>query len=264
MGTVVGGEDESNKTTCEIEELAGDAEVDRNGQDDQGDRDIGAGDGPVEEKEERSAIFETRLDLAKKYKEEGNVLYKEGRSGDALKVYAKGLYQSEFDEMQWNFELLNPHREMVVAVRVPLLLNSAACALKLKNGDQVVEFCEQVFKLEPDNLKALYRRGQAYVLLSKLEKAKEDFTKVAKAEPNDKVVRKNLNDVSNRLKREQVASSSLWQGKFTSESHERSATRSKGEEASEEYSEGNICSRLLRYAFSFVGLDPGHQKLKTR
>mmetsp|Transcript_8927 Transcript_8927/g.14141 ORF Transcript_8927/g.14141 Transcript_8927/m.14141 type:complete len:97 (+) Transcript_8927:832-1122(+) len=66
MGTVVGGEDESNKTTCEIEELAGDAEVDRNGQDDQGDRDIGAGDGPVEEKEERSAIFETRLDLAKK------------------------------------------------------------------------------------------------------------------------------------------------------------------------------------------------------
>jgi tetratricopeptide (TPR) repeat protein len=42
-------------------------------------------------------------------------------------------------------------------------LNYAACQLKLKNYTSVIEQCSMVLNTEPENQKALFRRGQAYI-----------------------------------------------------------------------------------------------------
>ena len=44
-----------------------------------------------------------------------------------------------------------------------LLLNYAQCKPLNKEYYSVIEHCSTVLKTEPDNVKALYRRGKAYI-----------------------------------------------------------------------------------------------------
>jgi len=61
------------------------------------------------------------------------------------------------------------------ALRIPLHLNLAACKLKTKDAAAVLLSCNKVLEHEKHNLKALFRRGQAYVQKSDYKLAREDF-----------------------------------------------------------------------------------------
>lgn len=54
-------------------------------------------------------------------------------------------------------------------------LNYAACKLKLGDMKSVILSTTQVLENDKQNIKALFRRGQAYMKLNKLELAKNDF-----------------------------------------------------------------------------------------
>ncbi|KAJ1561415.1 hypothetical protein HK096_004801, partial [Nowakowskiella sp. JEL0078] len=55
-------------------------------------------------------------------------------------------------------------------------LNYAACKLKLRDFPMVIIQCTEVLKHEPENIKALFRRGQAYLQIGRdLELAEKDF-----------------------------------------------------------------------------------------
>lgn len=47
-------------------------------------------------------------------------------------------------------------------LHTPLLLNMAACTLKLGDYPSTIDYCSQVLQADPDNPKALFRRAQAY------------------------------------------------------------------------------------------------------
>ncbi|KAJ3317013.1 hypothetical protein HDU76_001415 [Blyttiomyces sp. JEL0837] len=58
-------------------------------------------------------------------------------------------------------------------------LNYAACKMKLGDYTTVVTQCGEVLKTDPTNVKALFRRGQAYRLLGRdLDLAQADFAKL--------------------------------------------------------------------------------------
>jgi tetratricopeptide (TPR) repeat protein len=181
-------------------------------------------DGKAQSEEPRSAIFETRLDAAASHRAAGNELFKAGRWADARASYERGLHQAGFDEVQYNFELLDQHRALVDAVRIPLWLNVAACSLKLGAAEledakassrRAIESCSEVLKLEPNNVKALFRRGQAYQLGSRLENARADLVKAAHLEPTDVLIRRALTAVVEELRAEQAEQRSLWEGKLS-------------------------------------------------
>ena len=56
-------------------------------------------------------------------------------------------------------------------------LNVAACSLKLKDNRKCVKYCTGVLKECPSNVKALFRRGSAYVEMGEWEQAKRDLHK---------------------------------------------------------------------------------------
>ena len=59
-------------------------------------------------------------------------------------------------------------------------LNYAACKLKLKDYPSVIIQCTEVLKTDPRNIKALFRRGQAYMELGRdLDLATRDFETLA-------------------------------------------------------------------------------------
>lgn len=176
--------------------------------------DVSAVEAGVGAADTKSPIFETRLERALEFKDSGNVSFAAGEWETARALYGRGLFQCEFDEMQWNFELMDDHRDKATEVRLPLLLNSAAATLKLGDGAEAERLCSEALKLRPDFPKALFRRGQALELSGKLDRALVDLAKVAQAQPADKAVRAAWQRVASAIKEEDRKAGALWQGKL--------------------------------------------------
>ncbi|TPX58152.1 hypothetical protein SpCBS45565_g08067 [Spizellomyces sp. 'palustris'] len=144
-------------------------------------------------------------------KEEGGKLHKEGKYPQALEKYTRALAllesvsmsstvmdmqraqaadgkksrrsahlgsdskpedsKSEVDN-EINLEVLN-------ALMQTCRLNYAACKLKLGDPESVIPQCTEVLKQDPTNIKALFRRGQAFLQIGRdLDLAQRDFEKL--------------------------------------------------------------------------------------
>ncbi|XP_068658160.1 70 kDa peptidyl-prolyl isomerase-like [Aristolochia californica] len=68
-------------------------------------------------------------------------------------------------------------------------LNNATCKLKLGEYVGALGLCTKVLEVDPQNLKALYRRSQTYLRTSDLEKAEADLKKALSLDPNNRDVR---------------------------------------------------------------------------
>jgi len=82
-------------------------------------------------------------------------------------------------------------------LKVPCLLNSAACKLKTNDSSGAVADLTQVLLLDDVNTKALYRRAQAYIQMKDFEEANDDLKAALKISPSDKAVQKEMNNVKN-------------------------------------------------------------------
>uniref|UniRef100_A0A0D3D4S8 peptidylprolyl isomerase n=1 Tax=Brassica oleracea var. oleracea TaxID=109376 RepID=A0A0D3D4S8_BRAOL len=74
-------------------------------------------------------------------------------------------------------------KKQAKALKVACNLNDAACKLKLQDYKQL---CTKVFELESANVKALYRRAQAYMELADFDLAEFDVKKALEIDPNNR------------------------------------------------------------------------------
>ncbi|KDO20903.1 hypothetical protein SPRG_14134 [Saprolegnia parasitica CBS 223.65] len=140
---------------------------------------------------ERSCIFETRVEMAAECKEAGATSQKTGDYAAAVRCYERALFHVEFDEGTWAFELLDKHRDAVNVVRLPVYLNLAACYLHetLLDPAKVHEHCDLALAIDADSVKALYRKGQAFLHNNDSDGAAKVLAKAARLQPNDKAIR---------------------------------------------------------------------------
>lgn len=57
----------------------------------------------------------------------------------------------------------------------PVLLNYAQCKLNLRDYYPAIEYCTEILKHDPDNVKALFRRAKAHTGAWNLDEARKDF-----------------------------------------------------------------------------------------
>lgn len=82
-------------------------------------------------------------------------------------------------------------------MKVPILLNYAQCKLLEEDYYAVIEHCTTVLEAEPNNVKALFRRGKAHVGAWNCKEAEEDFHKVSQLDPTlQKLVDKEFQELS--------------------------------------------------------------------
>jgi hypothetical protein len=75
------------------------------------------------------------------------------------------------------------------------LLNLASCGLKLQRHAEVVQYTSEVLTSEPNNVKALYRRGQALLAQGDASKAVPDIQKaIQNSSPDDAAVMQEVLD----------------------------------------------------------------------
>ncbi|XP_060811489.1 aryl-hydrocarbon-interacting protein-like 1 [Bombus pascuorum] len=151
------------------------------------------------EKETWQMTEDEKLKSIPDIKEKGNALYKEKNYDLACEMYAKGigiLEQIMLGEKPNEEEWLALNR-----LKTPLLLNYAQCKLIQKEYYAVIEHCTTVLKHDPDNVKALYKRGKAYIGAWDKENAVKDLTKAVELDPTlQNTVEKELQAFSAAIK----------------------------------------------------------------
>ncbi|XP_065050922.1 peptidyl-prolyl cis-trans isomerase FKBP65 isoform X3 [Musa acuminata AAA Group] len=122
-----------------------------------------------------------KIQAAEGTKSSGNDLFKNGKFERAAKKYDKA---ARYIDGEGTFE--DNEEKLVKSLRISCWLNSAACCLKLKDFQGAIRLCSQVLDNEFCNVKALYRRAQAYIEAADLDLAKLDIQKALELDPKNK------------------------------------------------------------------------------
>ncbi|XP_044737631.1 AH receptor-interacting protein [Chrysoperla carnea] len=122
-----------------------------------------------------------KLKMIPVIRERGNIEFHEKNYAAAAETYGEaiGLLEQLMLKEKPHDDEWNELNKM----KIPLLLNYSQCKLNLSDFYPVIEHCTTVLQSEPDNIKALFRRGRAHVGAWNPEKAKEDFRKVIGLDP---------------------------------------------------------------------------------
>lgn len=113
---------------------------------------------------------------------------------EARRKYRKGVRYFNFlkdklEEIHRNGLTVHQLREKLQAIyhiHLNVCLNIAAVELKLNNAENAKSFCDEVLLNDPCNAKALYRRGQAHVVLKNYDDALVDLEQAYRSLPLDK------------------------------------------------------------------------------
>jgi len=117
----------------------------------------------------------------------------------ALSYLENMKHADEDADAEEMFDYEQALRDEVKSVQVMLLLNVAACCLKQGDYDEAVAHCNAVLKKQPENPKALYRRGVAQGNLGLLAEANADLRHVLRL--TDKTDTATLRDVRRELEK---------------------------------------------------------------
>ncbi|CAO2840586.1 unnamed protein product [Amaranthus hypochondriacus] len=147
------------------------------------------------EKESWDMNTEEKIEAAGKKKEEGNALFKAGKYVRASKRYEKAVKFVEYDT-----SFSDDEKKQSKALKITCNLNNAACKLKLKEYKQAEKLCTKVLELDSMNVKALYRRAQAYGNLADLELAEFDIKKALEIDPDNRDVKLEYKRLKEKMK----------------------------------------------------------------
>ncbi|KAG2580128.1 70 kDa peptidyl-prolyl isomerase-like [Panicum virgatum] len=149
----------------------------------------------VKDKESWDLNNEEKIEAAGKKKEEGNALFKLGKYARASKRYEKAAKFIEYDS-----SFSEDEKKQSKQLKISCNLNNAACKLKLKDYKQAEKLCTKVLELDSQNVKALYRRVQAYMQLADLELAEADIKKALEIDPDNRDVKLEYRALKEKIK----------------------------------------------------------------
>ncbi|XP_074271525.1 70 kDa peptidyl-prolyl isomerase-like [Silene latifolia] len=124
----------------------------------------------------------------KDLKDKGNNLYKQNCFGAAASCYDEACKLLSLVVGMENSYDTNTLSELAVSLN----LNLAACALKLFEHEASKDHCSIVLSFFPTNVKALFRRGLAFMKLNKFLEAKSDLEAALLVEPRNKDILREL------------------------------------------------------------------------
>lgn len=150
-----------------------------------------------------------QIDLAKMYKEKGTNYFKANKYNLAIKMYKKITSVLEYGE-DFEGDLKIERNNLILSAH----LNLALCYLKLDHNVEAKDSCNEALKLSPQNEKALFRRGQAYLALASPEIAIKDFQEVLKVEPKNTAAVKQIGVCNNLIKKQLAKEKKLYANMF--------------------------------------------------
>jgi len=143
----------------------------------------------------------------------GNEQFKKQDYKMALRKYRKAL---RYLDVCWEKEEIDEEKSSCLRkIKAQIFTNSSACKLKL--GDLKGALLDTDFAMRDgeNNVKAMFRQGQAHIALNDIDAAVESFRKALELEPNDAGIKKELaaarKKIADRRNQERKAFSKMFQ-----------------------------------------------------
>jgi len=186
----------------------------------------------------RQLPFDEKLKISEGVKEEGNKLYAQGSWSDAVDKYEEAatlVHYCYSTDPGWRKNNRGIDDDVLVLVedkgeteeqakqqaklRLTCCLNLAACKQKLEKYEEAVVACDVALELDPENVKALYRRAEARIRPSKStaydhDCAISDLQKAHRKEPENKTVKTLLGKLQGERKVQRDKDSKTFTGMF--------------------------------------------------
>ncbi|XP_042006210.1 peptidyl-prolyl cis-trans isomerase FKBP62-like isoform X2 [Salvia splendens] len=156
-----------------------------------------------------------RIEAATRKKEEGNQLFKIGKYQRAAKKYEKAVDYVSQDEPYTDGD-----EKIIKPLTISCWSNGAACCLKLNNFREAIDLCSKILNEESCNVKALYRRAQAYMGIAELLLAELDIKKALEVDPQNremKLMQMNLKQLQAEKNKQDAT---LYRAMFSSKSED--------------------------------------------
>eukprot|EP00253_Pinus_taeda_P020006 PITA_20006 len=144
----------------------------------------------IKEKESWDMDTAEKIEAAGKKKEDGNALFRAGKYLRASKKYDKAILSGSAAKcIEYDNAFSEDRKQQTKALKVTCNLNNAACNLKLKEYREAAKLCSKVLEVDSKNVKALYRRAQAYIETADLDQAESDLKKALEIDPSNRDVK---------------------------------------------------------------------------
>jgi len=197
----------------------------------------------------KAKTHDEKIALASTLKNEGNAFFQKAEYKKALDKYHRanlylkgfnvggdGKANNSFTQMAsaGSVKLSDQQTQEIKTLSVAVFLNMAACHLKVNNAERALDDCNNAINLEPNNVKALFRRGQAYLLQRDTDRAREDLEKALKLSPTDKAIQQELRKLKDMEKQQLAKQKKAFAGIF-----DRASAEEQQQEQVEEKKEVN-------------------------
>uniref|UniRef100_A0A914ULF8 peptidylprolyl isomerase n=1 Tax=Plectus sambesii TaxID=2011161 RepID=A0A914ULF8_9BILA len=137
---------------------------------------------------------EEKLAAAAEAKERGTKFFSEGKMRLAVDKYKRVVELLEHEK-----ELEADQQTRRNALMVAAHLNMSLVLLKEGETVASIEQCDKVLEINPDNVKALYRRAQARQQQNDDDLAIGDYKRVLELEPSNKAAQQGINVCQHKL-----------------------------------------------------------------
>lgn len=156
------------------------------------------------------------IEAAESLREAGNGRFKKGQHAEALKLYLKAKAFLPTGTAAFAPTEGDAAAERARVCSIAVSSNAAACELKLGKHEECARRCDTILTIEPNNTKALYRKGVCLRALG--DDADEDpepvLLKAAELEPDNAAVRKELAEIAQQKKKDKDKEKRLAQKMF--------------------------------------------------
>lgn len=156
-----------------------------------------------------------RIEMALKRKEQGNQQFKEGAYAEANLRYTQGvtlLDELDMRQIEGNEEMKKQANELKVTlhVNIALTLQKTGAA-----NNRIMENCNKALAIDPNHVKALFRRAQAYVAMKDITAAEKDINKILKIDKDNAPAKKELAHIRKLQKAELERQKKLSKAMFS-------------------------------------------------
>lgn len=129
-----------------------------------------------------------KIAQSKLLKDKGTKYFTKGNYSRALENYRKIVSMLEYETSGLKDDEAQERNQLLLAAH----LNIAMCNLKVSSFCEAEQECDEALKIDPKNVKAIFRRGQSLLERCEFERALEDFNKVLELEPSNKAARNQI------------------------------------------------------------------------